>query len=148
MKACLGVLNLGGWDEDPAVEIGEHPFGPSLGTIDTDDTEVLRADQLDTGTDHATGLVDGLGSGRGAFLGLGSASHGKNLLERVWGEDQLPLRKSAWLLRVVIKIPNLPHFRGTRDGALSSPTGGDEVECPCDGGPGSRIGMTRGRPAA
>ena len=96
-EACLGVLNLCGWDEDAAVEIGEHPFGPSLGTIDTDDTEVLRADPLDTGTDHATRLVDGLRSGRGAFLGLGSASHGKDLLESVWGEDQLPRRKSAWL---------------------------------------------------
>ena len=96
-EACLGVLNLGGWDEDAAVKIGEHPFGPSLGTIDTDDTEVLRSDPLDTGTDHATSLVDGLGSGSGAFLGLGSASHGKDLLERVWGEDQLPRRKSAWL---------------------------------------------------
>ena len=96
-EACLGVLNLGGWDEDAAVKIGEHPFGPSLGTIDTDDTEVLRSDPLDTGTDHATSLVDGLGSGSGAFLGLGNASHGKDLLERVWGEDQLPRRKSAWL---------------------------------------------------
>jgi hypothetical protein len=92
------VLNLGGWNENTAVEIGEHPLGPSLGTIDTDDTEVLRADRLDTGTDHATRLVDGLGSGKGTFLGLGSASHGKDLLERDWGEDQLPLRKSAWLL--------------------------------------------------
>jgi hypothetical protein len=96
-EACLGVLNLGGWDEDAAVEIGEHPFGPSLGTIDTDDTEVLRSDRSDTGTDHATSLVDGLRSGRGAFLGLGSASHGKDLPERVWGEDQLPRRKFAWL---------------------------------------------------
>src|SRR5512140_1737133 len=94
-EACLGVLNLGGWDEDAAVKIGEHPFGPSLGTIDTDDTEMLRSDPMDTGTDHATSLVDGVGSGSGAFLGLGSASHGKALLERVWGEDQLPRRKSA-----------------------------------------------------
>ena len=96
-EACLGVLNLGGWNENPAVEIGEHPLGPSLGTIDTNDTEVLRADPLDTWTDHATSLVNALGSGRGAFLGLGSASHGKDLLERVWGEDRLPRRKSAWL---------------------------------------------------
>ena len=72
-------------------------YEPSLGTINTDDTEVLRADPSDTGTDHATSLVDGLRSGRGVFLGLGSAAHGKDLLERVWGEDQLPRRKSAWL---------------------------------------------------
>ena len=36
-EACLGVLNLGGWNENPAVEIGEHPLGPGLGAIDTDD---------------------------------------------------------------------------------------------------------------
>ena len=95
--ACLGVLNLAGWNENPAIEIGEHPFGPSLGTIDTDDTEALWADHLDTGTDHSTGLVDSLGSGREAFLGFRSASHGKDLLERVWGEEQLPRKKSAWL---------------------------------------------------
>ena len=97
-EACLGVLNLGGWDEDAAVTRGEHPFGPSLGTIDTDDTEVLRADPLDTGTDLPTSLVDGLRSGeRSVSWTWQNATDGKDLLERVWGEDQLPRRKYAWL---------------------------------------------------
>jgi hypothetical protein len=96
-EACLGVINLNGWNEEPAVEIREHPLRPSLGTIDTDDTKVLRADRLDAGTDHTARLVNGLRSERGAFLGPESASHGKDLLARDWGEDQLPVRKSAWL---------------------------------------------------
>ena len=58
-----GLLDHGGSDEDAAVEVGEHPFGTGLGAIDGDDTEVLGSDPLDTGTDHATSLVDGLGSG-------------------------------------------------------------------------------------
>ena len=58
----LGVLNLGGWNENPAVEIGEHPFGPSLGKIYTDDAEVLWTDLLNTGTDHPTGFVEALGA--------------------------------------------------------------------------------------
>jgi len=38
------VFNNGGFDDDPAVEIAEHPFGTSLGAIDRDDAEVFRSD--------------------------------------------------------------------------------------------------------
>jgi hypothetical protein len=37
------VSDLGARNQDVAVEIGEHPFGPRLGTIDADDAEVLGA---------------------------------------------------------------------------------------------------------
>ena len=102
-RSMLGVLNLGGWDEDAAVKIGEHPFGPKLGTIDTDDTEVLRSDPLDTGTDHATSLVDGLGSGSGGrFLDLGcepwERPPGKSL-----GRRPTPPQEVGMALRVRIK---------------------------------------------
>ena len=71
------MLNLGGWNENPAVEIGEHPLGPSLGTIDTNDTEVLRADPLDTWTDHAMSLVNALGAAQERFLDLAARAMGK-----------------------------------------------------------------------
>ena len=32
-----------------AEEVGQHPFGPGLGTIDSHDAEVLRTDLLDSG---------------------------------------------------------------------------------------------------
>jgi len=90
-EAGLGVLHLGGVDSDAAVEVGEHPLGPGLGTIDADDAEMLRPDGLDSGSDHPARLVDGLGRGRGAsFPGLESTSHEKGLLVRVWGADRLP----------------------------------------------------------
>ena len=89
-EACLGVLNLGGWDEDAAVKIGEHPFGPSLGSNHTDDTEVLGSTLWTRGliTPRALWMVWGAGAER--FLDLGSASHGKILLERVGEKTNSP----------------------------------------------------------
>ena len=38
----MRVFDLSGFDEEAAVEVGEHPLGPGLGTIDADDAEVLQ----------------------------------------------------------------------------------------------------------
>src|SRR5262245_47579345 len=40
-------------DQDAAVEIGEHPLGAGLGTIDSHDAEVLRCGLLDPGMQGA-----------------------------------------------------------------------------------------------
>ncbi len=61
------VSDLGGRDQNIAVEVGKHPFGACLGTIDTDDAEVLRTDFLDPSMHDAIGLLRELS---GARLGL------------------------------------------------------------------------------
>ena len=48
-EALAGVFDLGLFDQDAAVEIGEHPFGAGLGTIGGNDAKVLRSDLLDPG---------------------------------------------------------------------------------------------------
>ena len=63
------MLDGGGWNEDVAIEIGEHPFGAGLGTIDGDDAEVLRSDLLDPGMDRSRGLGDRGGRRERARLG-------------------------------------------------------------------------------
>jgi len=40
------VFDLGGRQQHLAVKVAEHPLGAGLGTIDTDDAEVLRAHLL------------------------------------------------------------------------------------------------------
>lgn len=59
VEALLVVFDHGGWDEDAAVEIGEHPLGTSLGTIHGHDTEVLGADLLNPRVERAGRLDDG-----------------------------------------------------------------------------------------
>ena len=59
VKALLVVFDHAGWDEDAAVEIGEHPLGTSLGTIHGHDTEVLGADLLDPRVERSGRLDDG-----------------------------------------------------------------------------------------
>ena len=106
------VFDLSGCNEEAAVEVGEHPLGPGLGTIDADDAEVLRSDGLDPGSDHPARLVDGLGRGREAsFRGLESTSHGKDLLVRVGEETNSP-QEVCMALRVRVNISDLPHTRG------------------------------------
>jgi hypothetical protein len=47
------VFDEAWWDKEIAEEVGEHPFGSCLGTIDADDAEVLGADFLDAGMEGA-----------------------------------------------------------------------------------------------
>jgi hypothetical protein len=57
-ERLAGMLDRRRVDEDVAIEIGEHPFGPGLDTIDGDDAEVLGANLLDHGVDGTRGLGD------------------------------------------------------------------------------------------
>ena len=66
LEAGLIMLDDGGRDEDPAVEVGEHDLGPGLGTVDAEDAEVLGSDGLDPGMKDAVGLVNGVGAGTAA----------------------------------------------------------------------------------
>ena len=58
LEAVSCVLDRGGRYEDLAVEVGQHPFGAGLGTINADDAEMLRTDGLNPGVDDPAGLVD------------------------------------------------------------------------------------------
>jgi hypothetical protein len=51
------VFDERGWDEDVAEEVGEHPFGAGLGTIDGDDAKVFGSDLLDARVEGAGGLL-------------------------------------------------------------------------------------------
>jgi len=44
-------------DQDVAVEIGEHPFGAKLGTIDRDDAKVLGTNLLHARMKRTAGLL-------------------------------------------------------------------------------------------
>ena len=57
-QAARGMLDDGGFDDDFAIEVTEHPFGPSFSAIDRDDAEVFRPDGLHTLLDLAVGLPD------------------------------------------------------------------------------------------
>ena len=46
-------------DKNGAIEIGQHEFGMNLGTIDTDNAEVLWCDGVDTVGKLATGFPGG-----------------------------------------------------------------------------------------
>src|SRR6266566_5403575 len=70
VEAWLVMLNLGGRDEDAAVEIGEHPLRAYLGTIDSYDAEVLGTGLLDTRMKRSGRLGDGQETPRPARLGL------------------------------------------------------------------------------
>ena len=48
-EAMAIVLEHRGRNENAAIEVGQHPFGPGLGTIDSHDAEVVRPDLLDPG---------------------------------------------------------------------------------------------------
>jgi hypothetical protein len=76
LEAEPRVVHGCGWDEDAAVEIGEHPLGAGLGTIDCDDAEVLRGGVLNPGMERAGGLGDQLGArGAAASPAAGHGSH-------------------------------------------------------------------------
>jgi len=73
-----------GWrDDDVAVEVTQHPFGPGLGTIDTDNAEVLGPYLLHPRVDDpARFLQDLLGPGSRPFA-TASRSHGHASKKRV-----------------------------------------------------------------
>ncbi len=52
------MLDDGWFDDDFAVEVGEHPFGASLGAIHRDHRELLWSGLLDSLLDKPTGLAD------------------------------------------------------------------------------------------
>ena len=70
LEFVASVLDGGGWDEDAAVEVGQHPFGSILRTIDADNAEPFGARLLDAGLNDARGLAeDGLRERLGGSLG-------------------------------------------------------------------------------
>src|SRR5262245_33058214 len=52
------MSDLGGWDQNAAIEVSEEELGAALVAIVTDDAEVLGADELDAGVQHAAWLGD------------------------------------------------------------------------------------------
>jgi hypothetical protein len=75
-----GVLDLGGREEDTAVEIGQQELGANLGTVEAEDAEVLGADLLDARMEDAPRLTDGAGSRTAGRRATGSsASHERSL---------------------------------------------------------------------
>jgi len=97
LKTGLIVRDGGRFDEDPAVEIGEHHFGPGLGAIDAEDAEVLGSDGLDPGMEHSVGLLDGVRAATAARFRPSGTSHRQDLLERVWKDANSQHWKSGWL---------------------------------------------------
>jgi hypothetical protein len=66
-----GVFDDGRREKDVAIEVAEHPLGASLGTIDTDDAKVFRADLLDARMEGAARLLDDVQGARPApFTGV------------------------------------------------------------------------------
>ena len=96
-KTGLIMLDDGGWDEDSAVEVGEHDFGPSLGAIDAEDAEVLGSDGLDPGMKDSVGLVNGVRAGTAARFRPSGTSHGTGPPERVGKDANSYHWKSGWL---------------------------------------------------
>ena len=43
------MVNDGGFDDDLAVKVTQHPFGPSFGAVHRDDAEVFRSDLAQPG---------------------------------------------------------------------------------------------------
>jgi hypothetical protein len=58
LQTAVGMFDGGGFDEHLAVEVAEHPLGPSFRAIDGDDAEVLWPDVLDPLLDLPPGLAD------------------------------------------------------------------------------------------
>ena len=51
------VLDRGRPNENPTIEIAQHPFEARFRAIDADDAEVFRPDALDARLNHTVGLV-------------------------------------------------------------------------------------------
>jgi hypothetical protein len=48
------VFHHGGWQKQTTVEVGQHPLGTGLGTVNGDNAEVVRAHGLDPRRKNAT----------------------------------------------------------------------------------------------
>ena len=48
------MFNNGGWDQDVAEKVAQHPLGTRFGTIDADNAKMLRADTLHPWLDHSS----------------------------------------------------------------------------------------------
>jgi hypothetical protein len=57
-----GMSDLGGRNQDAAIEVSEEELGTDLGTVETDDAEMFGSDLLDAGMEDAAGLADRGGS--------------------------------------------------------------------------------------
>jgi hypothetical protein len=58
VEAGTVVRNVGGWNEDTAVEVSEEELGAKLGAIEADDAEMFGTDLLDAWMQYATRLAD------------------------------------------------------------------------------------------
>ncbi len=96
LQSGLIMLDDGGWDEDPAVEVGEHDLGAGLGTVDAEDAEMLGSDGLDPGMKDSIGLVNGVGPGAAARFRAGGMSHRTGPPVRVGTDANSPHWKSGW----------------------------------------------------
>jgi hypothetical protein len=54
------MLDDGGWNQDIAIEVAQHPLGAGLGTIDADNAKMLRSDLLDARVNDAARLLQDL----------------------------------------------------------------------------------------
>ena len=81
VKFVAAMLDDGGRNQHPAIEVAQHPLGPILGTVDADDAKPLGSGLLDTGLNYARGLPQhGLHEGLRAslctlFTGLDFCNH-------------------------------------------------------------------------
>ena len=82
------MLDLGRRHEHTAVEIGERPFGPGLGTIDANDAEMLRPDLLDPRMNDAARLLQKLAGSRPGLLGRTFGHHEDYLQKRQLGHPK------------------------------------------------------------
>src|SRR5262249_4076426 len=123
LEADLGVLDHGRRHEDPAVEVGQHPFGAGLGAINADDAEVLRPHGLNPGMEGAPGFVDQVGVSPTASLRPGRSGHAKGPPKGGLEWFQFPHWKSAWRYGLEQFPRILPHTRGLSTKG-TGPTGG------------------------
>ncbi len=83
-KAAGGIETIdyahdGGRDEDSAVKVGEHDFGPGLGTIDAENAEVLGTDGEDPGVNDTERLMKGMLLRLATILRAERDGHGTDL---------------------------------------------------------------------
>ena len=77
------VGNVGGRNEDTAVEVSEEELGTDLGAVEADDAEVFGPDLLDARMQYATRLADGLGRSTCGRTTAGTrAGHERSLQEK------------------------------------------------------------------
>ena len=122
VEAMPVVFDHGGWDEDAAVEVGEHPLGASLGTIDGHDAEVLGSDLLDPRMERPGRLGDGEIAPRSTCPRLEFGSHANTSWERD-GESPIYRKVVRMAQREEEFLSTKPHSSGSPEGTepLASP---------------------------